>query len=403
VFAALTTVTIDSAVLDSGLSAVYLSLLTSVNPSLPNPLNGGKSINIASAATVNLATATGNEVHITGSTGPITSFGTVPAGTRFNLIFDSTPTITYNATSMILNTGGTSYTAAAGDRAEAISEGSGNWIINITPISGLPLIIQNLQVRQTVISGPVDTAGLPSFGGSTGSTTVTASGTLISTASNGFNSIGSVNRIGSITNPSWTGLSTNGTMYLYLDIAADSTCTTGSTTLAPTYRWGGADVTTNNQFTFNIQEMVGKVGNGSVATQTYRVFVGEVTVAGAVVTVITWYALQGRYDGAYTSTLPGTATSVSRSHNIGVVPTFVVFEIKCLTTDQGFAVGDVVIPYCGPNASYASPLSPSKTTLVTQITTGSTNAFIIGNKTTGAANTLTAANWSYHFTAQRGW
>lgn len=100
------------------------------------PLNLAKSASIVSASTVNLATATGNEVHITGSTGPITSFGTVPAGTVFTLIFDSTPTLTYNVTSMILNTGGLNYTCVAGDRACAVSEGSGNWVVTIIKNDG---------------------------------------------------------------------------------------------------------------------------------------------------------------------------------------------------------------------------------------------------------------------------
>lgn len=172
--------------------------------------------------------------------------------------------------------------------------------------------------RQTVLSGPVDTNGYSAFGGSTGSTTVTATGTIIPTAANGFNSAGAVNRIGSITSPSWTTLSTNGTMYLYMDIAANGSCTTGSTTLEPKYRWGGADVTTSGQFTFNIQEMVGKVGNGTVAVQTYRTFVGEVTVAGGVVTAIKWYALQGRYDSGFFSI--AASTTYAKDHLIGCVP-----------------------------------------------------------------------------------
>lgn len=98
-----------------------------------------KGANIASAGTINLANATGNEVHITGSTGPITSFGTVAAGVVFHLIFDSTPTITYNAASMILNTGGVNYVASAGDRALAISEGGGNWNVTIFRADGTPV------------------------------------------------------------------------------------------------------------------------------------------------------------------------------------------------------------------------------------------------------------------------
>jgi len=81
---------------------------------------------IASAATINLATATGNSLTITGSTGPVTSLGTVAAGAVFTLTFASTPTLTHNATSLILPTGANIVVAAA-DVAEFTSLGSGNW------------------------------------------------------------------------------------------------------------------------------------------------------------------------------------------------------------------------------------------------------------------------------------
>lgn len=80
---------------------------------------------IAAATTTDLSLATGNEVHITGST-TITSFGTVQAGATFVLIFDSTPIITHNGTSLILPSG-SSITAVAGDSCTVVSEGSGNW------------------------------------------------------------------------------------------------------------------------------------------------------------------------------------------------------------------------------------------------------------------------------------
>jgi len=189
-------------------------------------------------------------------------------------------------------------------------------------IGGIQSLVFNKQgltttpitTRQTVELGTVDSNGFPAFGGSTGSTTVTTATTLYLNAANGM-----VNRRGSITNPSWTGLSTNGTMYAYLDIASDGTCTTGSTTLAPVYQFGGAYSTTNGQFTFNIQEMTGKVGNGTTAAQTYRVFVGEFTVSGGVVTAIIWYALMGRYDSGWFSV--AASLQYIKSHNIGCYPT----------------------------------------------------------------------------------
>lgn len=80
---------------------------------------------IASAATVNLATATSNTINISGTT-TITAFGTIAAGATRRLIFQGALTLTHNATSLILP-GGANITTAAGDAAEFVSLGSGNW------------------------------------------------------------------------------------------------------------------------------------------------------------------------------------------------------------------------------------------------------------------------------------
>lgn len=91
---------------------------------------------IAAAATVNLAAATGNYVHITGSGGPITSFGTLPAGPEFCLVFDAAPTVTHNGTSLIMPQA-LSVTMAAGDILIVRSEGSGNWrAVNVQKADG---------------------------------------------------------------------------------------------------------------------------------------------------------------------------------------------------------------------------------------------------------------------------
>jgi len=260
-------------------------------------------------------------------------------------------------------------------------------------------------VRQTVLSGPVDTNGFSAFGGSTGGTTVTASGTLVATASNGFGASGQIDRVGSITNPSWTGLSTTGTMYLYLDIAANGTCTTGSTTLNRVEQWGGTYSAISNQFTFNIQEMVGKVGNGSVATQTYRVFVGEVTVTGGLVTAITWYALQGRYTGAWTATLPGTSTKISANHLIGSIPGVARLAALCTTANAGFAVGDILsaLSTTENGGPYGFPILPRVTTKVISAATGDRGAIQVIPEGGGSSVILTSASWSYRFEASRGW
>lgn len=277
-------------------------------------LNEAQGSDIPSATTINLDAATGNLVDVTGTT-TITAI-TLSQGREAVVRFTGVLTLT-NGASLVLP-GGANITTAAGDFAVFRGYAAGVVrCVSYSRVSGVPLVSANVAVpvRQTVLSGPT-TNGLPTFGGSTGGTTVTMAGTLVVTAANGVSAAGSNDRVGSITNASWTGLSTNGTMFLYLDIAADGTCTTGSTTLAPAYQFGGSASTTSGQATFNIQDMQMLVGNGTTADQKWRVFVGEVTVAAAVVSAITWYALQGRYAAvpvAFT-----TSVAYTFAHNIGV-------------------------------------------------------------------------------------
>lgn len=88
-------------------------------------LNESKGADIAASATVDLSTATGNFITITG-TATITALGTVAAGARRTLHFSDVCTITHNATSLILP-GGVDIVTAADDIITFMSLGSGNW------------------------------------------------------------------------------------------------------------------------------------------------------------------------------------------------------------------------------------------------------------------------------------
>lgn len=80
---------------------------------------------IAAGSTINLASASGNYINITG-TGTVTSFGTVSAGMKFTLMFEGAVQINHNATSLILPRG-LNITTEAGDKCELVSLGAGNW------------------------------------------------------------------------------------------------------------------------------------------------------------------------------------------------------------------------------------------------------------------------------------
>jgi hypothetical protein len=82
---------------------------------------------LASAATTSIGAAVGRSVHVTGSTGPITSFGNCTAGNERVVIFTGGPLVlTHNATSLILK-GEMDHTVVAGSRGTYLCDSTNNW------------------------------------------------------------------------------------------------------------------------------------------------------------------------------------------------------------------------------------------------------------------------------------
>ena len=275
-------------------------------------------------------------------------------------------------------------------------------------LASLSSILPNIPVRQTVLGGPVDTSGLPSFLPATSaslsitSQLVTASAPLVVDSAAGFNGTGAIDRVGiSTSNLTWAGLSANATNYLYVDVAANGTLTPGSTTVAPIYQQGGAPVTTANQATFNIAQMQMFVGNGATAPQTYRVFVGEAVTGASTVTSTVAYAYMGQTVIPDTATLPSGGTPTTKSHNLGVSPQIIEMYITNLTTDNGWAVGDRLYnPFAVSGSSYAPPqIMPNRNALYFVAAWG----YGTFNKSSGVVYGVTATNWSYGFIVKRGW
>lgn len=156
VFGAVTTVTVanDSGVLDSGLSAVSYSLISAANPSIDADMVSRKGAAVVSAATTDIWSIAGDYLHVTGATGPITSLGTAPyAGARREVVIDSTPTITHNATSLILP-GAANIVAAAGDRMIVRADTTANMeVISYIKASGKQVIADTKPTRQVFLSG----------------------------------------------------------------------------------------------------------------------------------------------------------------------------------------------------------------------------------------------------------
>jgi len=113
-----------------------------------------KASDIASAATVDLTNLAGNTATVTGSTGPITSFGSPPAGDLFYLTFTGTPGITHNGTSLLIP-GQENITIIAGDQVRVESLGSGNNQIQISRGYGPGRLIQ---IVDTIVTAATSNA-----------------------------------------------------------------------------------------------------------------------------------------------------------------------------------------------------------------------------------------------------
>lgn len=101
--------------------------------SMTGLLKFAKGADIASAATVNLSTATGNTVTITGTTG--ISAVTMTSGQVMDVVFSAALTLTHHATNNNLP-GGANITTAAGDRARYYYDGTTVYCMSYARASG---------------------------------------------------------------------------------------------------------------------------------------------------------------------------------------------------------------------------------------------------------------------------
>ena len=261
-----------------------------------------------------------------------------------------------------------------------------------------------VSVRQTVAAGPVDTNGLPTLFPSTSASlsittqNVTLSTPFVATAAQGFNASGKVDYVyQSTANLTWSSLTASTTDYLYVNA---STGALGSTTLQPIYQFGGTPAVTSGQFTFNISQMIGYMGNGSTAVATPIVFVGEVVTGTSTVTSATAYA----YNGMYTSALqviPSTDT-LSLNHNLGIYTGAYssYWTLVCVTANNGYAVGQEIYVSPGSFSPIDTVVNVSRnTTMLSENTVMTT--FSVLPFAGGTSVSATAANWNFRLYVRR--
>ena len=252
--------------------------------------------------------------------------------------------------------------------------------------------------RQTVVGGPVDPTGAPFFLPATSaslsitSQLLTSSAPLVVTAAQGAGSGGAADLVGLATaNLTWSGLTASATNYLYVTVNAGGTLTPGSTTLPPIYQWGGTPSTVAGQFTYNISESKGYLGNGSSAPATPVVFLGEAVTSGSGVTSTVAYAYSGVFIGQLTA-IPAISSQAVFTHNLGVPALGYVAGVRlvCVTTNLGYPVG-AEIPWgqAGVSAGTLAGVNGKKASLATDNTVSITLAPYAGGNMTAITN----ASW----------
>jgi hypothetical protein len=102
-----------------------------------------------------------------------------------------------------------------------------------------------------------------------------------------------------------------------------------------------------------------------------------------------------------------TASTVfSQNHNIGVTPMSTNYRLVCLTAENGYSVGDIVViaPAISirPDASHVGLTARIDSKVIAYVM-ATTSTMSILNKTTGAFSNLTNANWNMNLDASRGW
>ncbi len=170
-FSTLTTVTVSvdgGGVLDSGLSAVDLSILSADNSAMPHLSSSATGLTATGALTMDadlklkqgadVASAAalpvdvdGNAFDVTG-TATITSLNSKGIGTHITLQFDGALTLTHHATDLILP-GGANITTAAGDIAGFYEYATGDWrCLSYSRADGMAVVPADI-----VLSSPVAT------------------------------------------------------------------------------------------------------------------------------------------------------------------------------------------------------------------------------------------------------
>ncbi len=314
------------------------------------PLNESLGASIASASTINLTTATGNTVHITGTTSITTV--TLGAGMIRDVIFDGILTLTHHATTNNLP-GGANITTAANDRARYIGDGTTVYCVNYQKADGTAVV------------------------GASG-TTVSASGSITVDSTYNRKTIYATASI-TVTMPAVTSLA-DGFEVTIINV---------STALVTINRTGSDEfelVGGDNTFLTSVKLP-------GTPNYNYISFKGNAGVSGN-----RWLVTSHRIESWSGDITPAQSTVHTFAHGLGVKPTRWRATAKCTTATLNYSVGDEIEVTSGANsAGSLLSLYADATNIGLVLGGGWPPAF---NKTTTGGSTIDGTNWRFVLKAE---
>lgn len=293
---------------------------------------------------------------------------------------------------------------------------AGAWVV-LSPLKQ-PSARVITSVRQTVLSGPVDSNGHPvllAYTGQVVTLKATSTDPLEIAFAAGFDSQGAVDYLAELTADvasAWTIPTADATYYLFAD--RDSTTgaiTYGYTTSRPTYINDDAAPITSGAHTFLRNRMKMYLGDGATAAEKQRVFIGECVVSGSAITSVTSYMFRGRFqsatDQAFSSASTAAATAYTETHKLGLTPRDQRWVLVCQTAELNYAIADEVPMECLTeitNARYPYKHMAANTTQMKFILAGPSATLTLVDKTAYTFSVgMTVGNWKVRAYAERGW
>jgi len=297
----------------------------------------------------------------------------------------------------------------------AMNSAAGAWVVLNPLVQPDARVITS--VRQTVLSGPVDSNGHPvllTYSGQAVTLKATTSDPLVVVLAAGFDVSGAVDYVHRLTADAasaWTIPTSNATYYLFVDRdSSTGAITYGYTTSQPSYVNDDAASISSGAHTFLINRMKMYLGDGAAAAEKQRVFLGEALVSGSVITSVTSYMFKGEFQSPTDTAISALASNqaFTDSHKLGLMPA----SMECVLVAQGstlnYVAGDEVDVQGITNSSYAYRYDhtwKSLTQLGWNYIAATYGAPYIVNKTSmGAPSAISAAgDFKVRFRASRGW